>query len=94
MNTQTKSTDIRPSAKKIYEKSNEKFCKRYMVHSLIRNSTNGVIYAAFDHQTRKNVVMKQIKKHPKANGRVPREIVMHMHASANVDNGVIKLYEW
>ena len=94
MNNQTKSIDMQPAPKKIYEKSNERFCKRYLVHSLIRNSTNGVIYAAFDQQTHKNVVMKQIRKHPKANGRIPREIVMHMHASAHVDKGVVKLYEW
>ena len=77
-----------------FDKSNEKFRQRYMVHSLIRNSTNGVIYAAFDNCTQTNVVMKQIKKNAKHNGRVPREIVMHMHASNKVGNGIVKLYEW
>ena len=77
-----------------YTQSNEQFRQRYMVHSLIRNSTNGVIYAAVDQATRTHVVMKQIKKSSKLNGRVPREITMHMHATTKVGVGVVKLHEW
>ena len=69
------------------------FREKYSVHSLMRNSTNGVIYAAFDKVKSRHVVMKQIKKSSRLQGRLPREIQMHQAAS-QVGVGIVKLHEW